>query len=74
MPATTISANAFGADLQDILSRVLELDLNSTPPHAIVEGLTHDGCFTWKALQRMGSTDIAGLSKKSGQARVPLTQ
>ena len=72
MPATTISANAFDANLQDILSRVLELDLNSTPPHGIVEGLTYYGCFTWKALRCMGSTDIAGLSKKSGQTRVPL--
>ena len=72
MPATTISAIAFDADLQDILSRVLEIDLNSTPPHDIVEGLTHYGCFTWKALRRMGSRDIAGLSKKSGQTQVPL--
>ena len=72
MTASPISANAFDADLQDILSRVLEIDLTCNPPHDIVEGLTHYGCTTWKALRRIGRIDIAGLSKKSGQQRVPL--
>ena len=67
-----MTACPFDAELQDILERVLKLDLNCTPLHDIAVGLANYGCFTWNDLQLMDDNDINGLFKNDGNRRVPL--
>ena len=66
------SSNSFDTELKDILERVCEFDLNCTPPHDIVEGLSNRGCFTWNNLQIMDDAEIDALFKMNGTRRVPL--
>ena len=58
-----MAASPFDADLQDILTRVVNVNLSCTPPPDVVEGLTNDGCFTWISLQSMAPTNINSLYK-----------
>ena len=66
------TTSPFDAELQDILNRVLNVDLSCTPPQDVVEGLANDGCFTWILLQSMAPTDINSLYKLAGNSHVPL--
>ena len=69
---TAAATSPFDAELQDILERLCKFDLNCTPPHNIVEGLTNRGYFTWDNLQMMDDAEIDALYKIDGTRRVPL--
>ena len=68
----TMSASPFDTDLRDILTRVLNLDITTTPPPDIVEGLAHHGTFSWIDFVTIDPLDIAHFSKQAGPSRVPL--
>ena len=68
----TMSVSPFDADMQDVLTRVFNLDITTNPLPDLAEGLAHSRYFTWTALLCLRPTDVATLSKKTGNRRGPL--